>query len=106
MRKFGYIELAEKPFDIFNLKNLGYEPSIVENFTDILFAKIKRRKASIKDILLDQSFICGVGNIYASEILYRAKISPFKKGIKFCKNDFTVLLKELRTHFYKTLFLF
>jgi len=96
VRKFGYIKLAEKPFDIFNLKNLGYEPSIVANFRDILFAKIKRRKASIKDILLDQSFICGVGNIYASEILYEAKISPFKKGIKFYKYEFTVLLKALQ----------
>ena len=37
VRKFGYIKLAEKPFDIFNLKNLGYEPSIVRNFSDIFF---------------------------------------------------------------------
>ena len=96
VRKFGYIELMEKPFDIFNLKNLGYEPSIVKGFKDILFSKIKRRKASVKDILLDQSFICGVGNIYASEILYKAKISPFKKGIQFCEADFKTLLKALQ----------
>ena len=94
VRKFGYIQLAEKPFDIFNLKNLGFEPFIATNFRDILFAKIKRRKASIKDILLDQSFICGVGNIYASEILHKAKISPFKKGIKFYKNDFLISKAE------------
>ena len=36
VRKFGYIKLAEKPFDIFNLKNLGYEPSLVIYFRDIL----------------------------------------------------------------------
>ena len=96
VRKFGYIKLSEKPIDIFNFKNLGHEPSIALCFKDILFVKIKRRKASIKDILLDQSFICGVGNIYASEILYKAKISPFKKGIKFYKNEFTVLLKALQ----------
>jgi len=96
VRKFGYIKLEEKPLDIFNLKNLGYEPSIVGNFRDILFAKIKRRKASIKDILLDQSFICGVGNIYASEILHKSKISPFKKGINFYENEFSVLLQALQ----------
>ena len=96
IRKFGYIKLAEKTFDIFNFKNLGYEPSIVLDFSDILFTRIKKRKASIKDILLDQSFICGVGNIYACEILYQAKISPFKKGINFNKNDFTILLKALQ----------
>ena len=96
VRKFGYIKLAEKPFDIFNLKNLGYEPAIVENFRDILFAQIKKRKASIKDILLDQSFICGIGNIYASEILHKAKISPFKKGITFYKDEFLALLKAIQ----------
>ena len=47
VRKFGYIKLAEKPFDIFNLKNLGYEPSIVKGFKNILFSKIKSRKASV-----------------------------------------------------------
>ena len=97
VRKFGYIKFVEKPFDIFNLKNLGYEPSMVTNFKDTLFAKLKRRKASIKDILLDQNFICGVGNIYASEILYKAKISPFKKGIKFYNKEFEVLLKALQS---------
>ena len=49
----------------------------------ICLVKLRGRKASIKDILLDQNFICGVGNIYASEISFKAKTSPFKKGIKF-----------------------
>ena len=97
IRKFGYIEIVEKPFDIINLKNLGYEPFIVTNFRDNLFSKIKRRKTSIKDILLDQSFICGVGNIYASEILFKSKTSPFKKGIKFYENEFVNLLKALQS---------
>ena len=96
IRKFGYIELLEKPFDVINLKNLGYEPSIVANFRDDLFNAIKKRKTSIKDILLDQNFICGVGNIYASEILYRAKISPFKKGVEFNKNELVILLNALQ----------
>ena len=97
IRKFGFIEIVEKPFDIFKLKNLGYEPSIITNFRDSLFSKLKKRKASIKDILLDQSFICGIGNIYACEILFEAKISPFKKGIKFYKNEFIILLKALQS---------
>ena len=96
VRKFGYIKLSEKPIDICNLNNLGYEPSIAIYFKDILFVKAKRRKAAIKDILLDQSFICGVGNIYASEILFKAKISPFKKGIYFNKNEFAILLNALK----------
>ena len=96
VRKFGYINLLEKPIDIFNLKSLGYEPSVAWYFREILFAKIKRRKASIKDILLDQRFICGIGNIYASEILFKSKISPFKQGTKFNNNEFAILLNALK----------
>ena len=41
VRKFGYIKLVEKPFDIFNFKNLGYEPSIVRNFRIFYLLKLK-----------------------------------------------------------------
>ncbi len=96
VRKFGYIQLTEKPLDIFNLKNLGYEPFISWNYSDFLFNKIKKRNRTIKDILLDQKFICGIGNIYASEILFKAKVIPFKRGIKLSKNEFLKLLKEIQ----------
>ena len=64
VRKFGYIKLTEKPFDIFNFKNLGFEPFLTFYYSDFLFNKIKKRSGTIKDILLDQKFICGIGNIY------------------------------------------
>ena len=95
VRKFGYIQLTEKPFDIFNLKNLGYEPFISSYYSDFLYNKIKKRTSTVKDILLDQKFICGIGNIYASEILFNAKIIPFKKGIDLKKKEFFNLLKEI-----------
>ena len=96
VRKFGYIELTEKPFDVFNFKNLGYEPFIASYYSDFLFNKIKKRTGTVKDILLDQKFICGIGNIYASEILFKAKIIPFKKGIELSKNEFFTLLEEIK----------
>ena len=46
----------------------------------------KKKKKDIKSILLDQSFIAGVGNIYASEILFDSKIHPLKNGIEFDKS--------------------
>ena len=95
VRKFGYIQLTKKPFDIFNLKNLGYEPFISLYYSDFLFNKIKKRTGTVKDILLDQKFICGIGNIYASEILFKAKIIPFKRGVKLNKNEFFNLLKVI-----------
>ena len=68
VRKFGYICLIKKPLDIFNFNKVGIEPFFSMHFSKELFFKIKRRKASIKNILLDQNLICGIGNIYASEI--------------------------------------
>lgn len=56
----------------------GIEP-LSNDFTTPSFKKILyKRKISIKQFLLDQTQIVGIGNIYASEILFRANISPFK----------------------------
>ena len=47
----------------------------------------KKKKKDIKSLLLDQSFITGIGNIYASEILYYAGIDPFKEASKINKDE-------------------
>ena len=96
VRKFGYIILQKKPLDIFNFKKIGCEPFLVSSFKEELFLKIKKRKTAIKDILLDQNFICGIGNIYASEILFHAKISPFIKGFQVNKFYFSKLLESIK----------
>ena len=78
-RKFGWIKLlpselvAEEPF----MKNLGPEP-LEPEFTHTLFIQRVRRRAktNIKAALLDQSVLAGVGNIYADESLWGAKVHP------------------------------
>jgi len=76
MRKFGYC-LAVKDLDSCDwafYRDLGPEPlEIEENRFVRLFAG---RKAKIKALLLDQRVIAGIGNIYADEALFRAKIRP------------------------------
>lgn len=70
-RYFGRLTLETSPLD-----RLGPEP-LGEEFTAEYFAQALRRSAqAIKVKLLDQSLVAGVGNIYASEALYRARISP------------------------------
>jgi formamidopyrimidine-DNA glycosylase len=56
------------------LSQLGPEPMEIERdkFADLF----RGRKARIKSLLLDQTFLAGIGNIYADEILFRAKIHP------------------------------
>lgn len=77
-RKFGrfyWIERGEHPF----WQRLG--PDALYELTPEYFRNVVRqRKRIIKAILLDQSLIAGVGNIYADESLYRACISPSMKG--------------------------
>jgi len=77
VRKFGFLKIFFKKDSFFldDLKKLGPEPLSLD------FPKFKRlferRKARIKSLLLNQRFIAGIGNIYADEILFQARINPF-----------------------------
>jgi formamidopyrimidine-DNA glycosylase len=79
-RRFGLMTYC-KTSEIKNHKlfsHLGVEP-LSNKFTGkYLFDKIKNKKSPIKPNLLDQSIVVGIGNIYASELLYDAKISPIR----------------------------
>ncbi len=95
IRKFGYLELIEKPLDIVDFKGIGVEPFFCKPFEKELLFKINKKERSIKNILLDQNYICGIGNIYASEVLFRSKISPFKLGKDIDEEGFNQLLKSI-----------
>ena len=81
-RKFGFIDYAKSS----NLKNkkylvkLGLDPFDKKLNKDYLLSNFKKSKSSIKQLLLNQRIISGIGNIYACEILYDAKISPLILG--------------------------
>jgi formamidopyrimidine-DNA glycosylase len=77
-RKFGRIWLDKDEKNV--LKKLGPEP-LDDNFTaDTLAGLLHNRKAPIKPIILDQSIIAGIGNMYADEALFEAKIHPLKSA--------------------------
>ncbi len=81
-RKFGimYLSTINEYKNLEMIKKLGIEPLNLEPsiYPDIK-EKLHKNKC-IKDLLLDQTIFCGIGNIYADEINYACKISPFKKG--------------------------
>ncbi|MEN8172122.1 MAG: DNA-formamidopyrimidine glycosylase [Chloroflexota bacterium] len=73
-RKFGRIWLVSEPEEL--LAHLGPEP-LEKSFTpEILFDGLQKYRRQIKPLLLDQQFIAGIGNIYADESLYKARIHP------------------------------
>ncbi len=93
-RRFGF-------FKIFNDKNelkksfykLGPEAISKEFNFKYLKKKLKNKKKNIKNCLLDQSFVSGIGNIYANEILFYSKINPFKLGMEINDNEIKKLEK-------------
>ncbi len=74
-RYFGRMTLDESP-----LENMGPEPLSPAFSGSTLRESLRRTMQAIKPKLLDQSLLAGVGNIYASESLFRARISPRKMG--------------------------
>lgn len=81
VRKFGKMELVEKDkLNESSLKKLGYEPWDKNLTSAYLKEKYKNKNIPIKTLLLDQSIIVGIGNIYADEILFLSKINPHTKG--------------------------
>jgi formamidopyrimidine-DNA glycosylase len=86
LRKFAKIELWNKNEIEKELELLGPEPLEI-NFSDFekLFLK---KKGVVKQALMDQNFIVGIGNIYASDILWEAKIDPRRKIETLNKKDF------------------
>jgi formamidopyrimidine-DNA glycosylase len=99
-RKFGWMKLMptlEVP-NIDFMKKVGPEP-LEADFTASEFAdRFKRRaKTSIKAALLDQTVVAGVGNIYADESLWGAKIHPKRLVGSITPNEFKKLYQELRS---------
>jgi formamidopyrimidine-DNA glycosylase len=79
-RKFGRIGLWPRERESEALAGLGPEPLSPEFTAGRLGEALARRRGKIKQVLLDQSVIAGVGNIYADEALFRAGIHPLRRA--------------------------
>tara|TARA_B100000929_G_scaffold86317_1_gene67482 strand:- start:30 stop:887 length:858 start_codon:yes stop_codon:yes gene_type:complete len=95
-RRFGFFKIFEKKSlsDFFN--NVGPEPLNNKFNINYISNYFINKKKNIKNFLLDQKFVSGIGNIYASEILFCCKINPLKKAKSLTKLD----IKKIR-HFSK-----
>jgi formamidopyrimidine-DNA glycosylase len=79
-RKFGRIELWPSEREQEALKSLGTEPLSADFTFEILATSLADRKSPIKQVLLNQEVIAGLGNIYADEALYYASIHPLRRA--------------------------
>jgi|SRR5579862_6339746 len=79
------------------LKRLGPDPLRDEADPKAAFAMIEKRKTPIGLLLMDQSVIAGIGNIFRAELLYRARIDPFKAGNLVATAALRGIWKDART---------
>lgn len=90
LRKFAKVLVVdEKNFaDLEDVKNLGPEP-LEKKFTFGKFkeALAKKKSGRIKQVLMEQNVIAGIGNIYADEILWEAKVYPLKNATALSENE-------------------
>src|SRR3989344_7928700 len=85
MRLFGYLRLANEKSLQETRARFGPEP-IAADFDPEQFAdSLKKRKSSIKAVLLDQTFVAGLGNIYVDEALFYAGIKPTRQANKLTR---------------------
>lgn len=105
LRKFGWIKVLSSPDELEPLvSDLGPEYSWPEYTLDYLKAKLSRRGTiTIKQALLDQSLVAGVGNIYADEALFLSKVHPHRKVKDLTSSDIAALYKNIPAVFETSL---
>jgi len=91
-RRFGFFKIFEKKSLSNFFNNVGPEPLNNKFNINYISNYFINKKKNIKSFLLDQKFVSGIGNIYASEILFCCKINPLKKAKSLTKLD----IKKIR----------
>lgn len=97
-RKFGRMHLIKKD-ELYSrkpLNELGLEPWDKNLTCDYLKDKYKNKKLPIKTVILDQSIIVGIGNIYADEVLFLSRINPLKKSNLLNDKELTSIIDNTK----------
>lgn len=94
VRKFGRFVYLEDPEPVFS--RLGPEPLSDEFSPEWFRAALKIRSRALKPLLLDQSFLAGLGNIYVDESLFRARLHPLRRSDKLPAPQANRLHAEIR----------
>ena len=98
MRQFGRLRLLSSKAlaELAQIRALAPEPLLDEFTEEYFFATLKKSRRSLKQLLLDQTKILGLGNIYASEALFLARISPLKSADTLSRKRALLLFTAIR----------
>ncbi len=97
IRKFGFLKLYDKKkfASSKHLIKMGPEP-LKEKFNFDYFFKNHKREVSIKNLLMNQEFVAGLGNIYCSEILFDALVNPNRLSKSLKKNEMLKIVSSTK----------
>ncbi len=95
-RRFGSILWQKNDSQLKILKNLGPEPLSYEFNNDVLYNASIGKSKNIKTFVMDSKVVVGVGNIYASESLFLAGISPKRVSGKTSRNRYKILTESIK----------
>nr|XP_043634905.1 formamidopyrimidine-DNA glycosylase-like isoform X2 [Erigeron canadensis] len=95
-RRFAKVRLLQNPASVPPISELGPDALLEPMAEDELFKSLSKKKTVIKKILLDQSFISGVGNWIADEVLYQARIHPQQIASEISKEGCVALHNSLK----------
>ena len=98
VRRFGFFKLFEntKLKEIIYLKKLGPEPFSALFCIKYVQTFIKNRKKNVKNLLMDQTFVSGLGNIYVNEALFLSKIHPLRQCSNLGRKNIKNLIYNIR----------
>jgi len=96
-RRFGAVLLTEDPANHPLLAHLGPEPLTADFSAEYLHKACRGRKTSIKNLIMDSRIVVGVGNIYASESLFRAGIRPGRAAGRLNRAECAKLAAAIKT---------
>lgn len=101
VRKFGRLQLVETgtEFQVTGLKNLGVEANSPEFSLDYFEKGLKKRSMNIKSLLMSQTLVAGLGNIYVDEVLWQSQINPLTPANELTKDQ----VKQLHSAINETI---
>lgn len=95
-RRFGCCLWANDPTEHSLLKNLGPEPLTPAFDAEFAYNLSRNKKTSVKQFLMNNKYVVGVGNIYANEALFAAKIHPLTPVMNIKLDQWEKLIKEIK----------
>ena len=96
-RRFGFVEIIEGDYNNYRrFKHIGIEPLLKQFDGKYMWAKIKNSTRTLKNILMDQKMVAGLGNIYVSEALWDSQIIPTRVGQNMSLGDCKKLVRSIK----------